>query len=99
MAKPTLNPDIEPSGLIEITQDFMFYYLKAKGTKEDKKWYINLCESKQEKSTNPITNETVLKLNTKAVRKEFALKFFPHLVKQKKKGQSYMDLVKTLLDD
>ena len=87
-----------PKAIPNLTQDAMLYYIENYGTNEDIDWYVELCiESKTEKKNNK--GELVEGLDISKVRKEFAKRFFPSLLEEKKaksKPQSYMDKVLAL---
>ncbi len=97
MAKSNLNPATDtPSTLTEITQDFMLGYIKAKATEEEKQWFKKLCNDNIKKKKNNLTGQEVDTVDIKVVRHEFALKYFPNLIKTKKKGSTFLDLVNEL---
>ncbi len=97
MAKSNLNPATDiPSTLTEITQDFMLGYMKLNATEEEKTWFKGLCNSNVKKKPNNLTGKEVNTVDIKVVRREFALKYFPNLIKPKKKGTSFLDLVNEL---
>ena len=97
MPKSNLNPLTDtPSTLTQVTQGFMLEYIKAKGSDEEKQWFKKLCNANIIKKKNGLTGEEVDALDTKVVRREFVAKYFPHLVKQKKKGVTFLDMVNEL---
>lgn len=103
MAKKVIDLKVNPPKSIpNLTKDAMLHYIKNYGTKEDKVWYVNLCKSNIVEKKNNLTNEMSEGFNISAIRKEFAQKFFPHLLEEKKtktKTQSYTDMLDALLED
>ena len=103
MAKKVIDLKANPPKSIpNLTKDAMFHYVKNYGTKEDKVWYVNLCNANTIEKKNNLTNEMGEGLDISKIRKEFAKRFFPNLLEEKKtksKTKSYMDLVNSLLED
>jgi hypothetical protein len=103
MAKTKIDlTTTEPKNLTSLTKDAMLDYIIAKGTKEDKKWYAELCNANLQWKTNNLTKEKYQTPNLTVVREQFAKRFFPNLTQKKKaksKAQSYMDKVNALLLD
>ena len=98
MAKTVLNPMTdEPKKLAELTQKFMLDYIKLKGTPEDKKWFVELCESNLETKVNNLTHAEIQSVKIKPVRKAFASRFFSHLLKKKGKKPTFLEEVRGLL--
>lgn len=100
MAKKTLNPLVDtPTTLRDLTQEFMYNYIKAKGSKEDIKWFKETVEKYTGEVENKFTHEKQEGVaDLPALRKDFANRFFSHLntKKEKKKAKSFIDLVKEL---
>ena len=97
MAKSNLNPLTDtPNSLTPITKDFMLGYIRAKATEEEKEWFKKLFNSNIVKKKNNLTGKETDTVDIKAVRREFAKKYFPHLLKAEKKGTSFLDLVNEL---
>lgn len=96
MAKTKLNPLTDaPSKMNDLTKDFMLQYIKTKGTEADKKWYKGICaENKIEReNTLPTTNgKKVSTYDFPVIRKAFAERFFPNLIKT----NSYEDELNSL---
>lgn len=91
----------EPKNLASLTKDAMLAYIKT-CPKEDKKWYKALCNANLVEKTNNLTKEKYITPDISVVRKEFAKRFFPSLLQEKKtktKTQSYMDEVNALDED
>lgn len=103
MAKKVVDLKANPPKAIpNLTKDAMLHYIKNYGTKEDKVWYVNLCKSNIIEKKNNLTNEMSEGFNISAIRKEFAKKFFPNLLEEKKtktKTQSYAAMLDALLED
>jgi oligoribonuclease (3'-5' exoribonuclease) len=103
MAKKVIDLKANPPKSIpNLTKDAMFQYVKNYGTKDDKVWYVNLCNANTIEKKNNLTNEMGEGLDISKIRKEFAKRFFPNLLEEKKtksKTKSYMDLVNSLLED
>lgn len=103
MAKAIIDLKANPPKAIpSLTKDAMLHYIKTYGTKEDKIWYVELCKANTIEKKNNITKEMGEGLDISKIRKEFAKRFFPHLLEEKKaksKAKSYMDLVNALLED
>ena len=90
-----------PKSIPNLTLQAMAHYVQNYCTKEDRIWYVNLCKTNViEKKNN--ANETTEGFDISKIRKAFAAKFFPELLKEKKaktKTQSYMDLLNSMLED
>lgn len=89
-----------PSSLSDLTLDYMYDYVKAKGTKADKVWFAKTVEGLWGKKYNNLAKAEIEGItDIPALRKEFADRFFPNLLDRKKKkdGESYLDKVKKLL--
>lgn len=80
-----LNP---PTKKTELNKKSMLNYIKAHGTDEDKKWFINLLETNIEKKTNNLTKEVINGYDIPAIRNEFAKRFFPDLLNKKKPNKN-----------
>ena len=102
MAKKIVDlKETPPKSIPNLTLQAMAHYVKNYCEKEDKVWYVNLCKSNvvAKKSGEDQTTEG---FDISKIRKEFAKKFFPELLKEKKaktKTQSYMDLLDDILKD
>lgn len=98
MAKTKLNPLTDkPQNLTDITQDFMLEYMRKVATAtEEKEWFKKLCNDNVDTKVNNLTKEEVKVIKLKVVRKAFAERYFPTLVKAKKKGATFLDLVNNL---
>ena len=91
-----------PKSIPSLTKDAMYFYIKTYGTKEDKVWYVELCNANTITKKNSHTKEDGEGLDISKIRKEFAKRFFPSLLEEKKaksKTKSYIDLVNALLED
>ena len=96
MAKNILNPLTDtPQKITDLTKKFMLDYVKAKGTKADKEFFKSLYKKYRiEKPSKLKDGETVVGIESiSEMRKEFAVRFFPQLVKTNK---SYDELVDEL---
>lgn len=99
MARITDLKENPPTQLPHLTKDAMLSYVKNYGTNEDIDWYIDLCEKNLITKKNNLTNENITTPDIRVLRKEFAKRFFPNLLEEKKtttKAQSYMDRVRAL---
>lgn len=100
MAKTIVDlKETPPKAIPSLTKDAMLHYIDNYGNAEDIEWYINLCQASTMEKKNNLTNEMVEGLDISKVRKEFAKRFFPSLLEEKKaksKSQSYMDKVLAL---
>ena len=76
-----LNP---PETKADLTKGNMLKYIKAYGTDEEKKWFVELMEENRQKKINNIDGSEVNGYDLPKVRKAFAEKFFPDLVKKQK---------------
>ena len=88
-----------PTSIPSLTKDAMLHYIDNYGTEEDILWYIDLCEKNTIEKMNNLTKEMGEGLDISKVRKEFANRFFPSLLQEKKtksKSQSYMERVLAL---
>lgn len=83
--KTTLNPlNEKPKTLTDITKDFMIVYLKSKGTPDDIKWFKELVANNTKTVENKIDNgKPIQQADYKTIRKAFASRFFPNLIKEK----------------
>jgi len=101
MAKVKVDLKVTPpTNLTSLTKDAMLDYIISYGTKEDKKWYVELCNANLVEKENNLTKKKSVSPNLTEIRKEFAKRFFPSLLEEKKpksKAQSYMDKVNALL--
>jgi translation initiation factor 1 (eIF-1/SUI1) len=77
-----LNP---PKSKAELTKVNMLKYVKAYGTDEEKKWFVDLMEENRRKKISNIDGSEVNGYDLPKVREEFAKKFFPDLSKKKAK--------------
>ena len=95
-----LNPLTDvPTSRSDLSLTFMLGYVKEKGTKEDKDWYIKLVEKNIENKVCHLPQAKGKKTptpNIAVIREEFCKRFFPQFVSTKK-NQSYLDLVKETL--
>lgn len=93
MKKTNTSADFIPTSLNELTKEFMINYILA-NRPEEKSWFKKLVteEVEIERKLRNGTVEKVKQCQTFAViRKEFAKKFFPTLIKEK--GLSLADMV------
>ena len=91
-----------PTSIPNLTKYSMGYYIRDYGTKEDKAWFVNLCKTHTKVMQNNLTKEMIETLDISFVRREFAKRFFPFLLEEKKaksKAQSFNDFLDTLLED
>lgn len=100
MAKKVLNPMTDiPASLSDLSLDFMYDYIKEKGKKADKEWFLNKVKDLWGKKYNNLAKAEIECItDIPALRRDFAERFFPNLNKRKKKkSESYLDKVKALL--
>lgn len=91
--KTTLNPLTDtPQTLNDLTKDYMLKYVKTVGTEEDRKWFKALIKNNTFEDTNALNGKTCKKLKIKEIRRNFAERFFPNLLKRGK-GTSFFDEV------
>ena len=94
MAKKTLNPLTDtPMKITQLTKDFMLVYIKTNGSAKDKEWFKDLVKRNTIDKVNNLNGEKTKGVDIFAMRKEFAERFFPQLIKEKK---SCFDLVNEL---
>lgn len=97
MSKIELNPLTDvPNSLTPITKKFMVGYIVGKGTEEDLKWFKRFCNSHVIKKKNNLTGKMIDAVDIKAVRHEFAKRYFPYLLNTQKVSKSFLDLVNEL---
>ena len=84
----------DPKFLYHLTQKYMLDYVQKRGTVADQKWYYKLVLANKKKVERG--GKTFDVLDQTKVRKEFAKKFFPDLLKKAKKD-SYFDKIEALL--
>ncbi len=91
MAKSMLNPLTDtPTSLTQLTQSFMLQYMRAKGSDEEKAWFKELCNANALQRTNNLNGKPTQVLSLQPVRRAFAEKYFPQLLK-KKQGKTFFD--------
>ena len=99
--KEALNPLTDkPQSLSDLTLNYMLGYIKAKGSKEDKKWYAEKVKSYWGKKFNNLSKKEIEAVtDIPALRRDFADRFFPNLLSKKrgKTKKSYLDMVNELL--
>lgn len=95
MAKTKLNPATDtPTNLIQITTAFMKGYVSLKGD-EDKKWFAAVVKNNIIEKATP-NGGKVRTYNVKLVRREFAKKYFPHLIKSSKASSELDEILSWL---
>ena len=99
--KEPLNPITDtPKSLADVTLKFMYDYISVNGAKKDKEWFCERVSSYWGKKYNNLAKREIEGVtNIPALRREFALRFFPQLVdrKQTPNKKTYLDMVKDLL--
>lgn len=86
MAKQKLNPLTDtPTSLADLTKDFMLNYIKVKGTEKDKEWFKKTANKYKTEEENRVGNggKCFCISDIKALRQEYAERFFPQLLKSK----------------
>lgn len=86
MAKQKLNPLTDtPTSLADLTKDFMLNYVKTKGTEKDKEWFKKTANKYKTEKENRVGNggKCFGISDIKALRQEYAERFFPQLLKSK----------------
>ena len=78
-----------PKTLPDLTKDYMLTYIEKKGKDEDKQFFIDLVNANVTK-----TEKGKDSFNWKVIRTEFAKRFFPSLVEEKKKEKKLTFLEK-----
>lgn len=91
MAKSMLNPLTDtPASLTQLTEHFMLQYIRAKGSDEEKAWFKELCHANAVQRTNNLNGKTTKALSLPPVRRAFAEKYFPQLLR-KKQGKNFFE--------
>lgn len=69
----------KPTKKTELNKDSMMKYINEHATVEETEWFIELCANNRENKVNNLSGETINGYNIKAIREEFAKKFFPDI--------------------
>lgn len=80
--KVRLNPlTDEPRLLTDLTRDYMLGYVKSLADEKEIKWFASVCKENIKEKTNQLNKEKVKTIDLPVVRRAFADRYFPNLIK------------------
>ncbi|MBR0353575.1 MAG: hypothetical protein IJH53_10280 [Oscillospiraceae bacterium] len=100
--KEPLNPLTDkPKSLADVTLMYMHDFIDKKGSLEDAEWFMDRLDAYWGMKYNNLAKKEIEGVtDIPALRREFALRFFPQLVDRKRtpNKQSYRDMVKAMVE-